>query len=157
MPSLRDAVLSLLLGSALALSCTMFGAFLTPLALARWNYQTQQHDELRALWAMIGIRHLPVFLFAIAAGKLIFACLKDPSAKLAAIAIAPYLIYLLATAIAESLGAGEPAFSWVGYEPWYFIWPHFVAAPAGLFCALSMVRRRRRSATPSPVGRVSKA
>jgi hypothetical protein len=57
---------------------------------------------------------------------------------------APYLVYLVVTGIAESLDMGEPAFSWVGYEPSYFVWPHFVCVPAGFLASYRMVRRRSR-------------
>jgi hypothetical protein len=42
----------------------------------------------------------------------------------------------------ESMAVGESPFSWMGYEPVYFIWPHFVAVPLGLYMASRMVRRR---------------
>lgn len=148
--STRRLLCYLALGSLLALLCVALGSVLNPAALVRWENQTQAHDALRAFWAMIGIRHLPVFLLCIAAGNLIFTAMKDAARSRAWVVSTPYLLYVLVTAILDSLRAGETAFSWLGYDPSYFIWPHFVFVPAGLIAASRMVRQRnhRKSLTP---------
>lgn len=136
----------LLLGSALAFVCAYIGASLTPPAIARWTIQNNDHEDLRAMLAMLGIRHLPIFLFSVLSGNLIFTLLKDTSMPMTALAAAPYISYVVGTGTLESLAAGEPALSWITYQPSYFIWPHFVSAPAGLLAAASMVKRRNRLA-----------
>jgi len=148
--STRRLLCYLALGSLLALLCVALGSVLNPPALVRWENQTQAHDELRAFWAMIGIRHLPVFLLCIAAGNLIFTVMKNAGRFAAWLVAAPYLLYVLVTAILDSLRAGETAFSWLVYEPSYFIWPHFVFVPAGLIAASRMVRQRNHKRSLSP-------
>jgi undecaprenyl pyrophosphate phosphatase UppP len=131
------------LGCVLAALCAFFGSLLNPPAIARWENQTRELDETRALLAMIGIRHLPIFLFCVMAGNAIFTMLKNTTWIAVLVVSTPYLIYAFVTAILESLEVGEPAFSWMGYEPSYFIWPHFVFVPAGLMASSRMVRQRK--------------
>lgn len=138
--------LCLLLGSVLAVACAYIGAALTPPAIARWTIQSNDHEDLRAMLAMLGIRHLPLFLLSVLCGNVIFTLLKDTSRSMVALAVAPYIFYVVGTGILESLAAGESAWGWVTYQPSYFIWPHFVSVPAGLLAAASMVKRRNRRA-----------
>lgn len=135
-------VVACLLGSILAVACAYLGAALTPPAIARWTIQINDQEEWRALLAMLGIRHLPMFLFTVLGGNVIFTWLKNTSRSVVALAVAPYICYVVGTGIAESLAAGESAWSWVTYQPSYFIWPHFIFVPAGLLAAASMVKRR---------------
>lgn len=132
----------LLLGSVLAVACAYIGAALTPPAIARWTIQINDQQELRALFAMLGIRHLPLFLLSALGGNVIFTLLKDTSRSVVTLAVAPYIFYVVGTGILESLAAGESAWSWVTYQPSYFIWPHFIFVPAGLLAAANMVKRR---------------
>lgn len=142
--TLRPTPKLLLLGTVLAVACAYIGALLTPIALVRWSFQASEGDALRAMLAMVGVRHLPLFLLAVAWGNLVFALAKSTTLTAVGAAAMPYLLYVLVTAIHESLGVGEPAWSWVTYEPAYFIWPHFVAVPGGLWAASRMVARRGR-------------
>jgi len=142
----RQLLLFLLLGCGLAALFVLVGSLLTPPALARWETQTYESDHYRAALAMIGIRHLPVFLLSIAIGNAVFTWRRDAKPLAVLTLSAPYLVYLVVTGIAESLDMGESAFSWVGYEPSYFVWPHFVCVPAGLLASYRMVRRRNRVA-----------
>jgi len=133
------------LGLVLAAVCAYLGSLLTPIALARWTIQTNEQDEVRAVLAMVGIRHLPLFLLAVLFGNFAFTLVRHSTTKAAGVVMLPYLGYVLFSAVADSLEAGEGAWSWVVYEPAYFIWPHFVAVPAGLLAAGRMVQRRLRS------------
>jgi len=133
---------TLLMGAALALVCAYAGDWLTPPALARWTIQINDGDDLRAALAMVGVRHLPIFLIAVACGNLLFTAVRRTSMATVGVAAMPYLLYVLGTAVQDSLDAAEPAFSWVAYEPGYFIWPHFIALPLGLLAAARMVKRR---------------
>ena len=133
---------TLLMGAALALVGAVVGDWLTPPALARWTIQINDNDELRAALAMVGVRHLPIFLIAVACGNLLFTVVKSTSMATVALAALPYLLYVVGTAVSDSLDAAESAFSWVAYEPGYFIWPHFIALPLGLLAAARMVKRR---------------
>ena len=135
-------LLALLAGSTLAIVCAYVGDWLTPPALARWTIQINDGDNLRAALAMVGVRHLPVFLIAVLIGNLVFTAIKTTSAGTVGLAAIPYLVYVVGTAIHDSLEAAEPAFSWVTYEPGYFIWPHFIALPLGLLAAARMVKQR---------------
>lgn len=132
----------MLLGSVLAVACAYVGAALTPPAIARWTIQINDQEELKAMFAMLGIRHLPLFLLCVLCGNVIFTLLKDTSRSVVTLAVAPYIFYVVGTGILESLAAGESAWSWVTYQPSYFIWPHFIFVPAGLLAAASMVKRR---------------
>lgn len=136
----------LLLGSALAVAYAYIGAALTPPAIARWTIQINDQEELRALFAMLGIRHLPIFLLSVLGGKVIFSLLKDTSRPMVALAVAPYIFYVVGTGILESLAARESAWRGVTYQPSYFIWPHFVSVPVGLLAAAGRVKRRNRLA-----------
>ena len=111
--------------------------------MARWSVQSYEDENLRAAFALIAIRHLPMFLLAVAAGNTAFRLLKNTSLALVAISSLPWLIYVVVTGTLDSMAVGESPFSWVSYEPAYFIWPHFVAIPLGLYAASRMVRRRR--------------
>jgi len=145
--SIRQLLYFFTLGCVLAWMCVFLGSILNPPALARWENQTHELDEMRAFLAMIGIRHLPIFLLCVVIGNGIFSMMKN-TAWFTVVAVSmPYLIYAFLTAILESLEIGEPAFSWVGYEPSYFIWPHFFFVPAGLIASYRMAHRRefRRS------------
>jgi hypothetical protein len=130
------------LGALLAAACAYLGSLLTPIALARWTIQINDGDAFRAMLAMVGARHLPLFLLAVWVGNITFRLVRSTTPKAAAVAMLPYLVYVLVSAVSESLDAGEGAWSWVVYEPSYFIWPHFVAVPAGLFAARHMVQHR---------------
>jgi uncharacterized protein YbdZ (MbtH family) len=44
----------------------------------------------------------------------------------------------------DSIQAGAFVFSWVSYQPAYFVWPHFLAVPLGLAAAARMVARKAR-------------
>jgi len=91
----------------------------------------------------MAIRHLPMFLLAVAAGRLIFQVLEKPSVRLVAASALPWLLYVFVTGVLESVAIGEKPFEWVVYQPAYFIWPHFIAIPAGLYAASRMVNRRK--------------
>jgi hypothetical protein len=112
-------------------------------AIARWTIQSYEEENLRAAFALIGVRHLPMFLLAVAAGNAVFRLLKNTSPAMVALSIAPWLLYVVVTGTMESMAVGESPFSWMAYEPAYFIWPHFVAVPLGLYMASRMVHRRR--------------
>jgi hypothetical protein len=129
-------------GALLAAACAYSGSWLTPIALARWTIQINDQDEFRAMLAMVGVRHLPLFLLAVWVGNIAFRLVRNTTPKAAAVAMLPYLVYVLVSAVSESLGAGEGVWTWVVYEPSYFIWPHFVAVPAGLLAARHMVQHR---------------
>jgi hypothetical protein len=143
MLTLRQLMLALLLGTLFALVCAYVGTLLTPPAIARWSVQMNEQEDIRAELAMLGIRHLPMFLMSVAIGNWIYTVIKNTSLQVAAITAAPYILYVIGTGIFESLDIGEQAFSWVTYEPAYFIWPHFIAVPAGLYAASRMVKRRK--------------
>jgi hypothetical protein len=140
---MKNPMVALLVsGALLAAGCAYLGTLLTPIALARWTIQINDQDPNRAILAMVGIRHLPLFLLAVAFGNMAFTLVgRSTSLAVAALAM-PYLLYVVVTAVTEALSAGEGALSWLTYEPSYFIWPHFVAVPAGLIAARHMVRRR---------------
>jgi hypothetical protein len=144
MLTLRQLMLALFLGTLSALVCAYVGAWLTPPAIARWSAQMYEQDEIRAALAMLGVRHLPMFLLSVVIGNGIYTLVKSTSLQAIAVTAAPYILYVMGTGIAESLAAGEPAFSWLTYEPAYFIWPHFIAVPAGLYASSRMVKRRKR-------------
>jgi len=135
-----------MLGTALALVCAGTGALLTPPAIARWSIQINENEEIRAALAMLGVRHLPVFLISVALGNWIFTLLKRASWVTVATVAAPYILYVIGAGTMDSLAAGESALSWMTYEPAYFIWPHYIAVPAGLYAASRMVARRTRHA-----------
>jgi len=142
----RQVCTCLILGVALALVCAGVGALLTPPAIARWSIQINDNEEFRAAFAMLGVRHLPMFLIAVALGNGIFTVVKSTSWLSVATVAAPYILYVMGAGTMDSLAAGESALSWVTYEPAYFIWPHFIAVPAGLYAASRMVARRTRHA-----------
>jgi Sec-independent protein secretion pathway component TatC len=144
----RQIVTSLVLGIVLAIICAYVGSLLTPPAIVRWTFQIQEEENLRAAFAMLGVRHLPMFLIAVALGNPIFTWLKRSSLVAVLVVAVPYIAYVIGAGIADSLAAGESAFSWVTYDPAYFIWPHFVAVPGGLLAASRMVDRRTRRAVP---------
>ena len=145
------AIAALFLGAALAGLAAWLGPLLNPPAIARWTVQTFDEEYLRAAFALVAIRHLPMFLLSVAAGNLIFRMLKNTSPAMVAITALPWLIYVLTAGTLDSVAVGEAPWSWVVYEPAYFIWPHFIAVPAGLFAASSMVKRRNlRRPAPSP-------
>lgn len=139
---MRQLLPTLLLGVLLTAACAWLGDLLTPAAIARWTIQTNEQDEWRAALALVGIRHLPVFLLAVAFGNGLFAALRSTSTPALVCAAVPYLLYVVGSGIEESLAAGERAFEWMAYDPAYFIWPHFLTVPCGLMAARSMVRRR---------------
>lgn len=141
-PTLRRLTLALLLGTGVAWVCAYAGALLTPPALARWSVQVLEQEEIRAELAMLGIRHLPMFLISVALGNWIYTLVKSTSLPVIGATVAPYVLYVIGTGISESLAIGEHPFSWLTYEPAYFIWPHFIAVPAGLYAASRMVKRR---------------
>ena len=144
----RRAAAALLLGALVAALAALLGPLLDAPAIARWTIQSYEEENLRAAFALIGVRHLPMFLLAVAAGNAVFRLLKNTSPTLVAVSTVPWLLYVLVTGTMESMAVGESPFSWMSYEPAYFIWPHFVAIPLGLYMASRMVRRRR--AMPAP-------
>lgn len=87
-----------------------------------------------------------MFLISVALGNGIFTLVKSTSWVTVATVAAPYILYVIGAGTMDSLAAGESALSWVTYEPAYFIWPHFIAVPAGLYAASRMVARRTRHA-----------
>lgn len=132
------------LGVVLALVLALLGPLLNPPALVRWDVQMMEQDELRAVLGLIGIRHLPIFLLALVLGHGIFRLLRSTRADTVIAVVLPYLLYLVAHGIYDSIASGESPFSWVSYEPAVFIWPHFVAAPLGLVAAAIRVARLQR-------------
>ena len=151
------AITALFWGAVLAGLAAWLGPLLNPPAIARWTVQSFEEEYLRAAFALVAIRHLPMFLLSVTAGNLIFRLLKDTSPAIVAVTTFPWLLYVIAAGTMDSVAAGEAPLSWVVYEPAYFIWPHFIAEPAGLFAAGSMVRRRRlRRPAPGP-GQPSRA
>jgi hypothetical protein len=139
----RRPLAALILGALLAGLAAWVGPLLDPPALARWTVQTHEENDFRAAYALMAIRHLPMFLLAVAAGRLIFQVVEKPSVHLVAISALPWLLYVVATGIRESLAIGEEPFEWMVYQPAYFIWPHFIAIPAGLYAASRMANRRK--------------
>ena len=128
-------IAALALGALLATLAAWVGPLLDTPALARWTVQTHEENYFRAAYALVAIRHLPMFLLAVAAGHLIFRVLKKPSAAIVAASALPWLLYVGVTGVMQSVALGEDPFSWVVYEPAYFIWPHFIAVPAGIYAA----------------------
>jgi len=143
MAALRQPASALFLGALVAALAALLGPLLDAPAIARWTVQSYEDEGLRAAFALISVRHLPMLLLAIAAGNIVFRLLKNTSPAIVAISVVPWLVYVVVTGTVESIAAGESPFSWVGYEPAYFIWPHFVAVPLGLYMASRMVRHRR--------------
>ncbi len=139
----RRPITALVLGALLASLAAWVGPLLDPPALARWTVQTHEKNDFRAAYALIAIRHLPMFLLAVAAGRLAFQVLKNPSARLVAASALPWLLYVVVTGVLESVAIGEKPFEWMVYQPAYFIWPHFIAIPAGLYAASRMANRRK--------------
>ncbi len=135
-------------GVLLAAVCAYVGPWLMVPAMDRWTIQTNDHDEIRALLAIIGIRHLPMFLVATAFGNWAFSVSGNISTKAVGMAMLPYLVYVLAAAVLDARDTGETAWSWISYEPAYFIWPHFVAVPVGLIAARFMVKRKMSIGRP---------
>jgi hypothetical protein len=146
--TLRQFVLALFLGLLFASVCAYMGTWLTPPAIARWSVQMHEQEELRAALAMLGVRHLPMFLLAVALGNWMYTVIKNTSLQAIAVTAAPYILYVMGTGISESLDMGEHALSWLMYEPAYFIWPHFVAVPSGLYASSRMVKRRKSFTAP---------
>ena len=149
MAALRQPAAALFLGALVAALAALLGPLLDAPAIARWTVQSYNDEGWRAAYALIGVRHLPMFLLAIAAGNAVFRLLKNTSPATVAFNIVPWLVYVVATGTVDSMAVGESPFSWVGYEPAYFIWPHFVAVPLGLYMASRMVRRRREKSAPA--------
>lgn len=143
MAAFRRAAAALLLGALVAALAALLGPLLDAPAIARWTIQSYEEENLRAAFALIGVRHLPMFLLAVAAGNAVFRLLKNTSPAMVAVSIVPWLLYVLVTGTMESMAVGESPFSWMSYEPAYFIWPHFFAVPLGLYMASRMVHRRR--------------
>lgn len=141
----RRPITALVLGALLASLAAWVGPLLDAPAIARWTVQTHEENHFRAAYALVAIRHLPVFLLAVAAGNGIFRVLRNPSPGLLTACALPWLLYVVVTGVVESVAVGDGPFSWVIYEPAYFIWPHFIAVPAGLYASSRMVKRRRRS------------
>jgi hypothetical protein len=148
MAAFRLPAAALFLGALVAALAALLGPLLDAPAIARWTIQSYDEENLRAAFALIGVRHLPMFLLAVAAGNVVFRLLKSTSPATVAISIVPWLLYVVATGTMESMAVGESPFSWMGYEPVYFIWPHFVAVPLGLYMASRMVHRRRALLAP---------
>jgi hypothetical protein len=146
MAAFRLPAAALFLGALVAALAALLGPLLDGPAIARWTVQSYEEENLRAAFALVGIRHLPMFLLAVAAGNAVFRLLKSTSPAMVAVSALPWLLYVVVTGTMESMAVGESPFSWMGYEPAYFIWPHFVAIPLGLYAASRMVRRRAMSA-----------
>ncbi|WP_092126751.1 hypothetical protein [Polaromonas sp. YR568] len=149
MAAFRRPAAALFLGALVAVLAALLGPLLDAPAIARWTVQSYEEEGLRAAFALIGVRHLPMLLLAIAAGNVVFRLLKSTSFSMVAISAIPWLLYVVVTGTMESIAVGESPFSWVGYEPAYFIWPHFVAVPLGLYTASRMVRQRLAKAAPN--------
>jgi hypothetical protein len=147
MAALRQSAAALFLGAVVAALAALLGPLLDAPAIARWTVQSYEDEGLRAAFALVGVRHLPMLLLAVAAGNVVFRLLKNTSPAMVAISVVPWLVYVIVTGTVESIAVGESPFSWVGYEPSYFIWPHFVAVPLGLYMASRMVRRRAKPAS----------
>lgn len=147
--ALRQPAAALFLGCLVAALAALLGPLLDAPAIARWTVQSYEEEGLRAAFALVGVRHLPMFLLAVAAGNAVFRLLKSTSIAMVATSVVPWLLYVVVTGTMESMAVGERPFSWVGYEPSYFIWPHFVAVPLGLYMASRMVRQRRAKSAPS--------
>lgn len=145
MAAFRQPAFALFLGALVAALAALLGPLLDAPAIARWTVQSYDGEELRAAFALVGVRHLPMFLLAVTAGNAVYRLLKNTSPAMVATSIIPWLLYVIVTGTMESMAVGESPFSWVGYEPAYFIWPHFVAVPLGLYAASRMVRRREKS------------
>jgi len=143
MAALRRPAAALFLGALVALLAALLGPLLDGPAIARWTVQSYEEENLRAAFALIAIRHLPMFLLAVVAGNGMFRLFKSTSPALVALSSVPWWLYVVVTGTLESVAVGESPFSWMSYEPAYFIWPHFVAIPVGLYAASRMVRRRR--------------
>ena len=106
----------------------------------------EHDDETKVRRGMVPWRMLcAMFLLAVAAGNGVFRLPKSTSPALVALSSVPWWLYVVVTGTMESVAVGESPFSWMSYEPAYFIWPHFVAIPVGLYAASRMVRRRRLS------------
>jgi len=148
MAAFRRPAAALFLGALVAALAALLGPLLDGPAIARWTVQSYEEENLRAAFALIGVRHLPMFLLAVAAGNVMFRVLKSTSAALVAASAVPWLLYVVVTGTMDSMAVGENPFSWVSYEPAYFIWPHFVAIPLGLYAASRMVRRRQITSEP---------
>ncbi len=143
MAALRQPAAALFLGCLVAALAAFLGPLLDAPAIARWTVQSYDDEGLRAAFALVGVRHLPMFLLAVAAGNAVYRLLKSTSLAMVALSVIPWLVYVIVTGTMESMAVGESPFSWVGYEPSYFIWPHFVAIPLGLYMASRMVRQRQ--------------
>lgn len=143
----RRPAAALFLGALVAALAAILGPLLDGPAIARWTVQSYEEEHLRAAFALIAIRHLPMLLLAVAVGNLVFRLLKSTSPALVAVSTVPWLLYVVVTGTMDSMAVGESPFSWVSYEPAYFIWPHFVAIPLGLYAASRMVRRHRALAS----------
>jgi hypothetical protein len=149
MAAIRLPAAALLLGAVVAALAALLGPLLDAPAIARWTIQSYEDENLRAAFALIGVRHLPMFLLAVAAGNAVFSLLKNTSPAMVAVSIIPWLLYVVVTGTMESMAVGESPFSWMSYEPAYFIWPHFIAVPVGLYMASRMVRRRLAKSAPA--------
>ena len=135
-------LMTLLIGAALALVGAVVGDWLTPPALARWTIQIKDNDERVVGVGVGGVPAITVFLVGVVCVRLLFAVVKSTSLAHVALAALHDLLCVVGTAVCNSLGAEGSAFSWVAYEPGYFIWPHFIALPLGLLEAARMVKRR---------------
>ena len=148
MAAFRLPAAALFLGALVAALAALLGPLLDGPAVARWTVQSYEEENLRAAFALVGIRHLPMFLLAVAAGNAVFRLLKSTSPAMVAVSALPWLLYVVVTGTMESMAVDESPFSCMSYEPDYFIWPHFVAIPLGLYAASRMVRRRRAMSAP---------
>jgi len=147
MAALRRPAAALFLGVLVTALAALLGPLLDGPAIARWTVQSYEEENLRAAFALVGVRHLPMLLLAIAAGNVVFRLLKTTSPAMVAVTTVPWLLYVVVTGTMDSMAVGESPFSWMTYEPAYFIWPHFVAIPLGLYMASRMVRRRQAIAS----------
>jgi hypothetical protein len=148
MAAFRLPAAALFLGALVAALAALLGPLLDGPAIARWTVQSYEEENLRAAFALVGIRHLPMFLLAVAAGNAVYRLLKSTSPAMVAVSALPWLLYVVVTGTMESMAVDESPFSWMSYEPAYFIWPHFVAIPLGLYAASRMVRRRSAMSVP---------
>lgn len=144
----RRPITALALGSLLASLAAWCGPLLDPPAIARWTIQTHEENYFRAAYALIAIRHLPMFLLAVAAGRLIFLVLEKPSLRTVTAIALPWLLYVVVTGVQESVAIGEEPFEWLVYQPSYFVWPHFVAIPAGLYAASRLANQHQKIQMP---------
>ncbi len=84
MAAFRLPAAALFLGALVAALAALLGPLLDGPAIARWTVQSEE-ENLRAAFALVGIRHLPMFLLAVAAGNAVYRLLKSTSPAMVAV------------------------------------------------------------------------